>query len=234
MGYNTVIPFVAWYGSFRLLSQPQDGKIKMIIFQDVSHLLELFYLILQWQIMHKDGTVEQVNYYHLNLCVCHCILIDTTPQVDWLHPQNVFLSLRTSRCIWEDAECKLKRFDFRRELHCRRAFQLGFGVTEISEDKYRGIWDLWWLVQEYHGSDYEWFGKMWERRRESGVDLGVSPYQCAHHKPTLSDGPYLMDTYSEDCRRHLRFSRFTKAVNFPQQWIWCMDYRSLALLNNTI
>ena len=42
-----------------------------------------------------------------------------------------------------------------------------------------------------------------------------------------------MDIHSEDCRRHLRLSRWTWAINFPQRQIWCIDYCSLSLLNHT-
>jgi len=44
----------------------------------------------------------------------------------------------------------------------------GTGVTGISDDWYRSNWDLWWLVQEYHGSECDKFGNMSEHRRELG------------------------------------------------------------------
>jgi len=52
------------------------------------------------------------------------------------HQQNVFYSLGASRSVWEEAECKLRSINFRREWDPRRAFRPAFGVTGISDDWY--------------------------------------------------------------------------------------------------
>ena len=71
------------------------------------------------------------------------------------------------------------------------------------------------------------------RRRQLWVHLGVSPNRCGHHKQNLRDCWVLMDIHSEGCRCDLRLSGCTRANDFPQQWIWCMNYCSLSLLNHT-
>jgi len=53
------------------------------------------------------------------------------------HQQNRFQSLGASRSMWEEAECKLRRVNFRRESDPRRAIRPAFGVTGISDDWYR-------------------------------------------------------------------------------------------------
>jgi len=60
IGYDRVIQFVVWYGSNWLHSEPQDAKMKISLFQDVLHLLEIFYHLLQYQIMQNYDTVKQV------------------------------------------------------------------------------------------------------------------------------------------------------------------------------
>jgi len=99
---------------------------------------------------------------------------------DW-HQQNVFQSLEDSRSVWQDVECKLRSVNFRRVSDPGRVFRQAFRVTGISDDRYRSNWDLWWLIQEYNGSDCDKFGSTSERRRELWVHLGVSLNQHANH-----------------------------------------------------
>ena len=68
-------------------------------------------------------------------------------------------------------------------------------------------------------SECDKFGNTLERRREHVVHLGELPNQRGNHKHTLKDGWVLMDIHSEDCRRDHRLSRFTRAIDFPQQQI---------------
>jgi len=70
-GYNGVTSFVSGYGSVRLICQLPDGKMEMIIIQEVVHLPGSFNLISQCQIMDKHVKVEPVNHYSLNLCNPH-------------------------------------------------------------------------------------------------------------------------------------------------------------------
>jgi len=83
-GNNGVTSFASQYGSVTLICLRPDGKRETIIHHEVVHLLRLFSLISQSQIMDKDIKVEPVNYYGLNLNNCHGTLIDTTPLVDGL------------------------------------------------------------------------------------------------------------------------------------------------------
>jgi hypothetical protein len=83
-GYNGITSFASGYGSGRLTCQLPDGKMEMIILQEVVHLPGSFNIISQCQIMDKDVNVEQVNHYSLNLYNHHRKLIVTAPQVDGL------------------------------------------------------------------------------------------------------------------------------------------------------
>jgi hypothetical protein len=80
-GYNGVTSSASGYGSARSTCQLQDGKTETIILQEVMHLLALFNLISQFQIMDNDIRVEPVNHYGLNLNNRHHKLIPTAPQV---------------------------------------------------------------------------------------------------------------------------------------------------------
>ena len=130
-------------------------------------------------------------------------------------------------------ECKLRSVNFRIVLDPRRVFWQAFRVTRISDDGYRSNWDLWWLIQKYDGSDCAKFGTTSEHWRELWVDVRVSPNQRGNHKHTLRDDWIFRDIHSEDCRHYLRLFGCTWAIDFPQQWIWCLDYCSLSLLNHT-
>jgi hypothetical protein len=66
-GHNGVTSFASGHGSVRLICQLPDGKMEMIILQEVVHFLGSFNLIAQSQIMDKDVKVELVNHYGLNL-----------------------------------------------------------------------------------------------------------------------------------------------------------------------
>jgi len=83
-GYNGVTSFASRYGSGRLIWQLPDGKMEMIILEEVVHLLGSFNIISQSQIMDKDVKVEPVNHNGLNLFNRHGKLIATAPQVDGL------------------------------------------------------------------------------------------------------------------------------------------------------
>ena len=83
-GYNGVTLFASGYGSVRLICQQPDGKMEMIILQEVVYLPGLFNLISQSQNMDKDVKVKLVNHYGLNLHNRHGKLIFTAPQVDEL------------------------------------------------------------------------------------------------------------------------------------------------------
>jgi len=53
-----------------------------------------------------------------------------------VHQQNVFQLLGASRSVCEEAECKLRRVNFRREPDPSRGFLPAIGVTGISDDWY--------------------------------------------------------------------------------------------------
>jgi len=149
------------------------------------------------------------------------------------YQQNVFWSLEDSRSVWEAVECKLRSVNFRRVSDPRRVFRQAFRVTGISDDRYGSNWDLWWLIQEYDGSDCDKFRSMSERQRELWVHLRVSPNQYGNHEQTLRDAWVLMDVHSENDRHYQWLFGYTEAIDFPQQRIWCMDYRISSLLNQT-
>jgi len=83
-GFNGVTSFSSGYGSVRLICLLPDGKTETIILQEVVHLLGLFNLISQSQILEKDVKVKPVNHYGLNLYNRHGKLIATAPQRDGL------------------------------------------------------------------------------------------------------------------------------------------------------
>jgi hypothetical protein len=130
-------------------------------------------------------------------------------------------------------ECKLRSINFRRVSDPRRVFRQALRVTGISDDRNRSNWDLWWLIQEYVGSDCDNFGSTSEGQIELLVHLGVSPNQLGNHKQTLRCAWLLMDIHSEGCRHYLRLFRCTWAIDFLPQPMWCMDYCSLSPLNHT-
>jgi len=99
-----------------------------------------------------------------------------------IHREHVFLSLEASSSVWENMDRKLRSVNFRRVLHLRWAFWPAFRVTGISDDRYRSNWDLWWVVQEYNGSDWNKFGTTSECRQELWVHLGVLSNQRGNHK----------------------------------------------------
>jgi len=137
----------------------------------------------------------------------------------WQHQENVFYSLEDSGSVWEDVECILRRVNYSRVSDPRRVFRQPFSVTGISDDRYRSNWDLWWLIQDYDGSDCDTFWSMSERRRELWVHLGVSLNQPGNYKQTLKNAWIVMDNHLEDCRRYLRLFGCTWAIEFPQQRI---------------
>lgn len=57
--------------------------------------------------------------------------------------------------------------------------------------------------------------------------------QLANNKWTLRDVWDRIDIHSEYWRSVLRLYKYTWVIDFPQQWIWCMNFCSLLLLNHT-
>jgi len=51
----------------------------------------------------------------------------------------------------------------------------------------------------------------------------MSLNKCDIHKPTLSDVWHLNYIHSDDCRCYLTLCECPRAIDFPQQWIWCMN-----------
>jgi len=74
--------FESGYESVRFIWQWPDGKMEMIIVQEVVYCLGSFNLILQSWTMDKDTIVELVNHYGLNLYNLHYKFIATEQQVD--------------------------------------------------------------------------------------------------------------------------------------------------------
>jgi hypothetical protein len=130
-------------------------------------------------------------------------------------------------------ECKLRSVNFRIVLDPRRAFRPVFTVAGILPDRYRGNCDLWWLINDYDGSDWDNFGSISEHQRVFSVYLGVSPNQRANHNQFLRDAWASMLSRLEDCRHYLRLLGCKWAIDFCQQWIWWMDYYSLWLPTHT-
>jgi len=97
---------------------------------------------------------------------------------------------------------------------------------------YKSNWDLWWLLQKYHWRDCDKFGSMSKCQRELWVQQEVLPNQCKIQKQTLRDVWDDMFNHFEGYRGYLGLLGCTKAINFAQQQIWCMDYCSLSLLNH--
>jgi hypothetical protein len=141
--------------------------------------------------------------------------------------------VEASRSVWEDVQCKLRRVNFRRVLNPRRVFRQASRVTWICDDRYRSNWDLWCLIQEYDESACDKFGSRSECQREPWVHLGVSPNLHGNHTQTPTGAWVHMDIHLEGCSHYLRMFGCTWAIDFPQQWMLCMDYCSISLLNHT-
>jgi len=118
-----------------------------------------------------------------------------------LHQQNVFQSLGASRSVWEEAECKHRRVNFRRKPDLRKAFRPAIGVTGISDDWYGSTIGA---VVKGLGAP----GTVAQPMRES---LSNSE-RCRVH----------MDIHWKECRRYPRFSGLvldTGLGNLPVVWV---------------
>jgi len=142
--YNGVKSVASGIGSVRLTCQLPDGKMEMIILQEVVHLPGLFNLISQSQIMDKDVKVEPLNHYGLNIYNRHGKLIATAPQVDGLFVLDRVLDRAPESTEYTDIDnnnsCLLalkttghaSQYDAEKRMlwHCRLA-QLGLKALEI-------------------------------------------------------------------------------------------------------
>jgi len=96
--------------------------------------------------------------------------------------------------VREEAECKLRSVNFRREADPRRAFRLAIRVTGISDDWYGSTSGA---VVKRLGAAGTVSQPIWGSRTNSE--------RCR----------VLMDIHSKDCRRYLIFSGCTQAIRIP-------------------
>jgi hypothetical protein len=127
---------------------------------------------------------------------------------------NVFQSWEASRCVWENVECNHRSTNCRRVTDSRWTLVPAFNVTGISNDSTRSNWNLWCLVQEYHGSDCDKCGDMTERWRKYPVHLEVLPNEFRNQKWTRRDARVLIDIHLNDCRCFVKLPRFPEAIDF--------------------
>ena len=77
---------------------------------------------------HNLGVHLQVHLLIASMC------ISKYAQLPSPHQQNVFSSLGTARSVWEEAECKVRRVNCKRESDPTRAFRPALWETWITDD----------------------------------------------------------------------------------------------------
>ena len=122
------------------------------------------------------------------------------------HQQHVFQSLGVSRSVWEEAECKLRSVEFRRESDPRRAFRPAFTVTGIFDHWYRSTMGAGLISL---GAPETVAQPMWESQTNSERCLGSYGYSFKG-----------LQVLSEILQMYMS--------NKNSFHVWCIDYCSLS------